>query len=223
MVERINHSLRRYQKNLGFLKISVDELLNLLSEERVFNKVSFQAETADHNFSSLQDMKENKELLVGRCKIIGKFSKFNRFTIDFSDSVEVYAHELSSEEELTKLKSLATNLAKHTKKITILKRTFDSKFFFLLMILSSVFLSLFGAFAHRNMFVDVLAVSAFIYVIAFAFFLAAVVVLDKVWKPIVIEKKDSFWDRNKDDFYKYIITLIIGMSIPWLITLVTKS
>jgi len=199
VVEHINKRLKDYRQDLGFLKISVDELLDILSEKRIFEGVKFEAETDRHKFVSLDDMKNNKELLVGRCKIVGDGDEFGWFQVDFSKTTEIWSFKLTSEKSLSKLDSLSSNLRKYRKSISIFRSVFLSKFFLAPMFASAVFLFIYADLENQTKIVDFFAIFTFLYMIfCFVIFLM-VLVLEKFWLPITISKNTSFWSRNKDD------------------------
>lgn len=220
MVRKVNSRLTDFKFHTGAISISVTEFLNLLSDESIFDKVEFTAENKGYFFESLNDIKENQQLLDGRPEITGMFPSNSYFYIKFNEGAEVYSYNLKSEEELTRLVKAGRQLNTHRNPLHVFK-FLSFGWVLILWIISSLGLfqliipylmtnpQTFSVFDWTVF--GIVTLSTMLLIIKFIFF--------KLWRPVYLGSKLPLWERIKDNIYSYIAVFFTGIILASLVSL----
>lgn len=219
MVKKINKKLSNYKNITGSINISIDNLLDILSDESIFSNVKFTANNKDNSFDSLDDMKSNRELLKGRPEINGKFEEYNYFTIKFTDGAEVSSIYLQNEDQLTKLTKISIALEQFRNPLSVFRYLniwfcLISYPMFIILWLNIVVPVFFNVPENitkiDKSIITLTSLIVFIYTFKIAIYFLS--------KPVYLGVIPPLWIRIKDKIFTHLVTLILGIGLTYFAT-----
>ncbi|GHA89238.1 hypothetical protein GCM10009069_10380 [Algimonas arctica] len=220
-MKKIDRSLTNIKFKLGYLRLSASQLIILFEKIGIEHEVS--AENNDYEFENFQDMKANKELLVGRPKIQLRLPNptdihSSTIYIDLSGNCELRAYSLESHTQLAELEKLKERLS-----------AFKTPFSFIgllgwrdvILLLTSIAFFVWAVLtANRNNPANIVLITSYSVAILASFLFWASFFLNNFFRPITNKNIVGTWDRIKDNIYSHVvistITAIVVLIAAWL-------
>ena len=220
MVEKIKNSKVRFNRTTGPIRLSVDNLVDYLSNTQIFESTTFEATCNGYRFNSVDDMKENRELLAGRPSIYGKFengySLSYDFTIEFDEGAIINAYSVSEDRHLAILEKASTNINTHRGPLWVFKY----------FPLDTVWM-LWGLFLGGNLLFlcEISAVSKEglmnsypARILCLLFFVSFFRSLVSKRNPVYFGVKSQLLEKLKENALTHIIVFALGICLTWLVT-----
>lgn len=197
------------------MSINVEELIRILSDETILGKVKLTAKNKEYLFDSLEDIKANRQLFVGRPKIDLVFEEYANFKVEFNEGATIKAVTLKNDEQFSKLTKLGEQLNTYRNPLFVLKYFNEYFYWGSLGILPMLFLTVIPYLLdnpEKISRIDWL-------IIAVTFSLSILVLLKSLlllWKPVYLGPKTPVWSRIKDNLLTYLVTTLIGAVLMFL-------